>query len=174
MITRRKCLQATVAGLSTAGLIGLAGCGGDGDGTTAAGNPTTADDSAETTSTARDGTTTDVDEDDDVPEATFEFEYDAGAGTLTITYTGGDNVAADQLMVTGTVGAGNTGVWADLPGAEASMEVAGTRSLGLQDSVTLGAAEDQDPVPGSYVVELVFVTDGGGETVIASDRGPEA
>jgi len=67
-----------------------------------------------------------------------------------------------------------SGVWIDLPGAEASETVNGTPALGSQDSVTLGEADGQGPVESNYMVELVFVDKDGTRTIIASDRGPDA
>jgi hypothetical protein len=160
-----------VAALLFAFVIVLAGCSGGGG--TGAGDRTTTDAPAGTT-TVDDSDTPGTDDpgmDDDVPTAAFQYEYSQAEGTLTITYVGGDNVAADQLRVDGQNLGGSTGIWSDLPGAEASMTVAGERSLGLQDSVTLGGAEGQQPIPSDYAVELVWVADSGTETVIGSDSG---
>lgn len=141
-------------------VIVLAGCsGGTANG---AGDGTTID--------VPDGTTDDP-ADDNVPTAEFQYEYSEADGTLTITSIGGDNVAADQLRIDGENLGSSNGIWIDLPGAEASMTVAGGRSLALQDSVTLGAAEGQQPIPTDYAVELIYVSDSGTETVIGSDSG---
>lgn len=174
-------MRAAAATTSVAGLGVLAGCsstdpgdGGSDDGGSSGDDGSNGDGggndggSPEPEPTATDGA-------DEVPEAEFEYEYVASDGTLTITYVGGDDVAAEQFRVDGeNLGSGNTGYWLDLPGAEASMTVAGTQSLGLQDDVTLGGSEGQEPVEGSYVLELVFVTEAGTEAVIGSHQGPEA
>lgn len=67
-----------------------------------------------------------------------------------------------------------SGVWIDLPGAEASETVGGAPALGSRDSVTLGAAAGQSPVESNYVVEVVFVDGDSARTVVTSDRGPDA
>lgn len=168
-----------VVALLFALVIVLAGCsGGTGNG---AADPTTTDNS-DGAPTADDPAGDDADDpgtdtpgtDDDVPTAEFQYEYSEADGTLTITYVGGDNVAADQLRVDGENLGGSTGIWIDLPGAEASMTVAGEQSLGLQDSVTLGASGGQQPIPADYTVELVFLGESGTETVIGSDSGTAA
>lgn len=167
--------QSRFAVLLVIALVALAGCtgggGGDGGAATTTVGSGSGDDPATTTTETRSGGGVD----DEVPEGTFEFDYDGEAGTLTITFVGGDNIPADQLRIEGTDFGGNGGIWIELPGAEANLKVAGEQSLGLQDSVTIGAAEGQSPVPANYAVELVYVSDDGTTTtVIASHTGPDA
>jgi hypothetical protein len=159
-VRRRSFLRTT--GVTSAAVLvgGLAGCSSEEE-------PSDADDG----NGDSDGDTT-VDE---VPGGgDFFFEFDDTDGTLSITYLGGRYIPADQLEIAGENLGGASGPWIDFPGAEATATVDGVSSLGSQDSVTLGAAEGQGAVGSDYTVELVFVSDDGTRTVIASDTGPDA
>lgn len=166
--------RAVLAAGGGVALSALAGCSSFEDGTGTDSRATDDPSLGGTGTNSRDGVVTTTTSVPGGKGSDWFFKFDEADGTLTITFLGGRFPPATQIEIQGEHIGGVSGVWIDLPGAEASETVNGAPALDSQDSVTLGAADGQGPVESNYVVELVFVDKDGTRTIIASDRGPDA
>mgnify|MGYP000400986852 CR=1 FL=1 len=101
------------------------------------------------------------------PQASFSFDYDGsgGSGELTITHDGGDSIAADELYIRGSDGAGTSygGTWGDNGNPSGSSEV------------TAGNTWSRSSVGSDYDLRVVYETqEGDTSATLAQDTGPDA
>jgi len=108
------------------------------------------------------------------PSTTFEFDYDSGNDELTISVTGGKDLDADQVEITGNAGSSGemtgSGTISDLQKwweySSADAGETGTISAGSSITLTVGADYDISVIWNDPDTENSFTMN--------SDTGPEA
>jgi len=108
------------------------------------------------------------------PSTTFEFGYDSGNDELSISVTGGKDLDADQVEITGNTGSGSemsggSGTPSDLKNwYEYSGDVTETGTISAGSTITLDVGADYD-------VSVVWNDpDTENSFTMNSDTGPEA